>query len=302
MAYLYFPGCSLKGTSRAYDESLRAVFEALGAPLIELEDWNCCGATTYMSIDERQAFALAARNLALAEGQNPSPANGAELIAPCSACYLVLLKTQKRLATDASLGQRISAALKEEQLCYRGRVRVRHPLDVLVHDIGLQEISRRVRHPLRGMRVACYYGCQIVRPYAPFDNLHRPTTLDDLARALGAEPVDWALRTYCCGGSLTGTLPEVGVRLNYLLLKEAQRRGADCIITVCPLCQFNLEAYQDQIRRRYRDLSSMPVLYFTQLMGLAMGLPPKSLGMQRLMIPLIQPVGAAEKGGIHERA
>jgi heterodisulfide reductase subunit B len=302
MAYLYFPGCSLKGTGRAYEESLRAVFEALGAPLMELEDWNCCGATAYMSIDERQAFALAARNLALAEAQNPSPADGVELIAPCSACYLVLLKTQQCLATDASLCQRISTALKEEGLCYRGRVRIRHPLDVLVHDIGLQELSRRVQHPLRGMRVACYYGCQIARPYALFDDPHRPTTLDDLVRALGAEPVDWALRTHCCGGSLTGTLPEVGLRLNYLLLREAQRRGADCIITVCPLCQFNLEAYQDQIRRRYPDLNAMPVLYFTQLIGLAMGLPPQALGMQRLMVPLIQPVGAAAKGGVHGRA
>lgn len=302
MSYLYFPGCSLKGTGRAYEESLLAVFRALGIPLTELADWNCCGATAYMSIDEHQAFALAARNLALAESQG-SPVDGAvQLVAPCSACYLVLLKVQQCLAADVALCQEISIALKEGGHCYQGRVRIRHPLDVLVHDVGLQEIARHVRQPLRGLRVASYYGCQIVRPFSLFDRSHDPTTMDDLVRALGAEPVSWPLKTHCCGGSLTGTIPEVGLRLNYLLLREAQRRGADLMITVCPLCQFNLEAYQDHIRRRYPDLAPMPVLYFTQLLGIAMGLPPRELGLQRLVIPIGRLMAALSKEGAHARA
>lgn len=302
MTYLYFPGCSLKGTGRAYEESLIAVFQALGLPLEELADWNCCGATAYMSIDEHQAFALAARNLALAESQG-SPTDGAvQLIAPCSACYLVLLKAQQCLASDARLCREISTALSEGGHCYSGWVRIRHPLEVLVRDVGLPEIARRVQQPLRGLRVACYYGCQIVRPFALFDRSHDPTTMDELVRALGAEPIDWPLKTHCCGGSLSGTIPEVGLRLNYLVLREAQRRGADLIITVCPLCHFNLEAYQDQLRRRYPDLLPMPVLYFTQLIGMALGLPPRSLGLQRLIVPLKGHVAALLKEEAHARA
>lgn len=302
MTYLYFPGCSLKGTGRAYEESLLAVFRALGIPMVELADWNCCGATTYMSIDEYQSCALAARNLALAEEQNPNVDGIPQLIAPCSACYLVLLKAQRCLASAGSLSQEILRALQEGGHRYQGRVRIRHPLDVLVNDVGLKEIARHVRQPLRGLRVACYYGCQIVRPFASFDHPHYPTTMDELVRTLGAEPVDWPLKTHCCGGSLTGTLPEVGLRLNYLLLHEAQRRGADVVITVCPLCQFNLEAYQDQIRRRYPALASMPVLYFTQLMGLAMGLPARELGLQRLMVPMEKLAVASVRGESHARA
>ncbi|MCS6965094.1 CoB--CoM heterodisulfide reductase iron-sulfur subunit B family protein [Thermoflexus sp.] len=301
MSYLYFPGCSLKGTGRAYEESLLAVFRALGIPLAELADWNCCGATAYMSIDERQAFALAARNLALAEAQGASDNGAIQLIAPCSACYLVLLKAQRHLMTDTAFRQEMSGVLPGN-MGDPGQIRIRHPLDVLVHDVGLQEIARHVRQPLRGLKVASYYGCQIVRPFALFDRPHDPSTMDDLVRTLGAEPVDWPLKTHCCGGSLTGTMPEVGLRLNYLLLREAQRRGADLIITVCPLCQFNLEAYQDFIRRRYPDLAPMPVLFFTQLIGMAMGLPPRELGLQRLLIPVEGRMAALSKEGAHARA
>ncbi|MFN3928886.1 MAG: CoB--CoM heterodisulfide reductase iron-sulfur subunit B family protein [Thermoflexus sp.] len=302
MTYLYFPGCSLKGTGRAYEESLLAVFRALGIPLVELADWNCCGATTYMSIDEHQSCALAARNLALAEQQGPAEDGIPQLIAPCSACYLVLLKAQRCLASDSSLSREILHALQAAGHRYQSRVRIRHPLDVLVNDIGLKEIARYVRQPLRGLRVACYYGCQIVRPFALFDHPHYPTTMDELVRTLGAEPVDWPLKTHCCGGSLTGTIPEVGLRLNYLLLHEAQRRGADVVITVCPLCQFNLEAYQDQIRRRYPALAPMPVLYFTQLVGMAMGLPARELGLQRLFVPVGKLAMASVRGESHARA
>ena len=222
MKYLYYPGCSLKSTGRAYEESLLAVFRALRVPLEELEDWNCCGETAYMAVDEMKAFGLAARNLALAEDQNGAQkAEEVNLVAPCSACYLVLTKAQHYIDEYTEVGQTILPALQAAGLRYEGRVRVRHPLDVLVNDVGLDTFAAQVRRPLAGLRVACYYGCQVVRPYASFDDQDNPTTMDQLVRAMGAEPIDWPLKTRCCGGSLTGTIEEVGLRLSYILLKEA---------------------------------------------------------------------------------
>jgi heterodisulfide reductase subunit B len=277
--YLYYPGCSLKGTGRAYEDSLLAVFGALGVELKELDDWNCCGATAYMAVEELSAFALAGRNLALAEQDS------GELLAPCSACYLVLNKAQRYIAEYPETRQKVEQALKVVGLTYRGTTKIRHPLDVLVNDIGLKTISGKITQPLRGLKVVPYYGCQIVRPYATFDSQTHPVALDQLLKAAGAEVVNYPLKTRCCGGSQTGTLPEVGLRLVYILMREAHKRGGDVVATVCPLCQFNLEGYQDQLGGKYGDFVSMPVLYFTQLLGLALGLSAKQLGMQRSLVP-----------------
>jgi heterodisulfide reductase subunit B len=275
--YLYYPGCSVKGTARAYEDSLLAVFEALGVQLDELDDWNCCGATAYMSIDETQAAALAARNLALAD------ARGLDLVTPCSACWLVLLKTQHQLAERPALRERVGRAIERAGLRYAGTTRVRHPLDVLVNDVGIEAVAAKVRAPLEGVRVAPYYGCQIVRPYAVFDSQEEPRTLDRLLEACGAHVVDYRSRTRCCGGSQTGTIPEVGLSCVRSLVREAAAEGAEVIATVCPLCQFNLEVHQ----RRIRDdgHSPLPVLFFTQLVGLALGLSAKRLGLDRCIIP-----------------
>src|SRR3990170_2962650 len=201
MSYVYYPGCSLKGSAKAYEESLLAVFETLGEGLDELDDWNCCGATAYSSVDEKKAFTLAARNLALAEVGTQGSAS-VDLVAPCAGCYLVLLKTQRYLKEYAAVGERVDGALQAGGLRYDGRVRVRHPLDVLVNDIGVERIAAAVTRPLGGIRVACYYGCQVLRPYATFDDPHKPTSLDRLMEAVGAEPIDWPLKMRCCGGSL----------------------------------------------------------------------------------------------------
>jgi heterodisulfide reductase subunit B len=284
MSYAYFPGCSLKGMGKAYEESLLSVFDKLSIKMTEIDDWNCCGATSYNSMDEMKAFGLSARNLALAEKQ----LNGGEsldIVAPCAACYLVLNKTQHYLKEYPEIGQKVHGALGAAGLSYAGLVNVRHPLDLLVNDIGLDKVKAQVKQPLKGMKVACYYGCQIVRPYSTFDNQSDPQAMDQLMKAMGAEVIDWPLKTRCCGGSLTGTVQEVGVRLSYILVKEAQKRGADVIATACPLCQLNLECYQDKMRSWYNDSIKFPVAYFTQLMGLAYGIEGKKLGMQRLFIP-----------------
>jgi len=283
MKYSYFPGCSLKGLGRAYEESLLPVMRHLGAELVELEDWNCCGATAYMSVDEEKACILAARNLSIAQKAGPH-----DLLTPCSACYLVLNKTKHFLVDSPSIKQSVEGALKKANLAYGGNTPVRHPLDVLVHDIGLDVIKEKVVRPLKGLKVAPYYGCQVVRPYATFDDAWNPTTMDRLLATLGAEVVPYPLKTKCCGASLTGTVPEAGLRLTYILLKEAVRRGAHVIATICPLCQFNLDAYHDQIVRRW-GAARIPTVYFTQLMGLAFGMDPKTLGLQRNFIPFHLP-------------
>ena len=285
MSYVYFPGCSLKSTGRAYEESMITVFDALGIALPEIDDWNCCGATAYMSISELKAFALSARNLAIAERQG-NGSQGVDVVVPCAACYLGLNKTQHYLADNPGIRAKVNEALHAANLEYAGNARIRHPLDVLINDIGEAKVKEHVKKPLEGMKVACYYGCQLVRPYAEFDNQDEPTTMDRLMTALGAEVVDWPLKTRCCGGSLTGTVSEVGQRLSFLLLKEASKRGCDVIATACPLCQFNLECYQSTMNRNYNDSVNVPVAYFTQLMGIAFGLESKKLGLQRLFVPM----------------
>ncbi len=276
MKYLYYPGCSLKGTGKAYEESLLAVCRALEIDLQEIEDWNCCGATAYMAVDELQAHALAGRNLALA-GKN------AEIMAPCSACYLVLNKALHAIDENSQVKSRVETALKTAGLSIDPKIKVRHPADIFLNDIGINKIASKICAPLKGLKFAAYYGCQVVRPYAVFDDQVHPTAMDKLIEASGAETVPFPLKTKCCGGSLTGTIPEVGLRLSYIILKEAKKRGADAVVTLCPLCQFNLDGYQDQMRSRYDDIS-MPVLYFTQVLGLAMGLPADKLGLNRCIV------------------
>lgn len=279
MAYLYYPGCSLKGTGKAYEESLLAVFEKLGIPLAELPDWNCCGATSYMAVDEHAAFALAARNIAIADQHNM------DIIAPCSACYAVLNKAKDYIATYTEVRNKVYNALRKADLTYHGRAKIRHPLDVLVNDIGLDVIKEKVTHPLKGLRVFAYYGCLVIRPYNFFDHPCYPSTLDRLMETVGAESVDHHLRTKCCGGSLTGTIEEVGVRLVYIIVREAKKKGSHAIVTLCPLCQFNLEAYQKKAEKTYGEKLNIPVVYFTQILGIALGIPEERLGLNRLLIP-----------------
>ena len=285
--YSYFPGCSLKGSGRAYEESLGPVLRELGVKLEELDDWNCCGATAYMAVDELKACTLAARNLAIA-GKAGHP----EMIAPCNACYLVMNKTQHYMKESPKVARTVNQALATIGLKCNGGLAVRHPLDVITNAIGLDAVKRRVKLPLKGLRVAPYYGCQIVRPYATFDDQYNPKTMDRLLEALGATVVDFPLKTRCCGGSLTGTLPEPGLLCTYILLKEAKKRGADVIATVCPLCQFNLDAYHDKIEARFNQSVRVPTVYISQLMGLAFGLPNAEVALARNLVPM-KPLAAA---------
>jgi len=279
MKYAYYPGCSLKGTGRAYEESLLAVFAALGIEFEELADWNCCGATSYMSVDELSSFALAARNLALAEREKR------DIIAPCAACYLVLNKTQHYMHDYPDVNRVVTRALGSIGLTYSGRTKVRHPLDILLNDVGVKAIAAKVTKPLHGLKVAPYYGCQIVRPYATFDDQRNPTSMDRLLAACGAKVIDYSGKTECCGASQKGTLPAVGLDRIRRLLTAAQREGAEVIATVCPLCQFNLECFQDEASNGGPPIT-IPVMYFTQLLAWALGAPGETIGLQRSLVPV----------------
>jgi len=276
--YLYYPGCSLHSTSKSYDESSRAVCQALGAKLVELEDWNCCGATAYMGIKELTAFTVSARNLALAEK------TGKEIIAPCSGCYVGLNKTNNYLKEFPDVGKKVNAALSEGGLQYNGTVKVRHLLDVFTKDIGYEKVKQFVVKPLEGLKVGCYYGCQIVRPRNEIDDPECPETMEALLKACGAAPVDFAMKAFCCGGSLMGTEETIGLRLVKNLLHSAFRSGIKILVTPCPLCQLNVDAYQKRAGKKYGMEFNIPILYFTQLIGLALGIEPKKLGIGREII------------------
>ncbi len=276
--YLYFPGCSLKGTGIAYDESLRALFRLLGLPLEELPDWNCCGATSYMNICEDKAFLLAARNLAIAQ-----TLGALELITPCSACYLVLRKTVDYSWRYPEVRRQIEEAMKRAGLPFPSAVRVRHPLEVLCSDVGEAHIARAVKRRWSGGRIACYYGCQVVRPYAEVDDAYAPTRMDELLAAAGIPTVDYPVKTQCCGGSLTETVAAVGKDLNYVLLKEAERQGAEAIVTLCPMCQFNLDVHQAEIGRKTGASFDLPILLLPQVLGWALGGQWRALGLHRLL-------------------
>jgi len=293
MRYAYYPGCSLECTARAYDVSLRAVFQRLGHELVELDDWNCCGATAYMSVAETVALAVSARNLAIAQR------TGLDVVAPCSACFTVLAKTQRILRDQPQLRAWVTEALGEAGLTLEQWVRVRHPLDVIVNDIGLEDVALRATHSLAGARVAPYYGCQIVRPERGFDDREVPMWMDRLFERLGAEVVEYPPKVRCCGGMLMTTQEGVGLRCTYDLLAQALDSGANVIVTTCPLCHINLEAYQGKIRRAFKRDVRIPVLYFTQLLGLALGGTAAELGFDLNLVPFDVPTGQLALEAVH---
>ncbi len=279
MRYAYYPGCSLDATGRQYGESVRAVAAAAGMELVEIEDWNCCGATAYMSVNEVLSFSLTARNLANAAK------TGDPVVTPCNACFTNLKKTEAYLAEFPEVKAKVDKALAEAGLRYDGGVKTKHLLQAVVEDVGLGKVKALARLPLKGLRVAPYYGCQIVRPYAFDEDATDPTSMDRLIEALGGTPTYFPMKTMCCGGSLMGTREDVALRLCRNLLLCAKEGRADCIAVACPLCQLNLDAYQARINRTYGTDFNLPVLYFTQLMGLAFGLSPTALGLERSIVP-----------------
>ncbi|AMK10933.1 CoB--CoM heterodisulfide reductase iron-sulfur subunit B family protein [Pseudodesulfovibrio indicus] len=269
MRYAYYPGCSLTESAREFDVSTRLVMERLGCELVEIPDWTCCGASAAEPVSRLMNYALPARNLAIAE----QDMDGMDVLAPCAACYLNLLKVGREAVGDRHLHGRINEVLAASGLVYRGKARVRHLLDVLKNDVGAKIVEQKVTDSLKGMKIAPYYGCQILRPYPVFDDPGKPVSMEPFIEAMGGEVHRWDMGNRCCGASLMVGHPEVAIRSVAEILNAA--RGADAIATVCPLCQMNLEAYQAKAARA--GGRRVPVLYLTQLMGLAMGLDDKAM-------------------------
>jgi heterodisulfide reductase subunit B len=291
--YAYFPGCSLEKMALSYHLSAIETTGKLGVELKELEDWNCCGATTYFHVDELLAYTLTARNLAMAEKA------GLDLVAPCSACYKNSYFTNAYLKEDPDLAEHINFALEEDNLQFSGNIAVRHLMEVYVHEVGLEEVKSQVSSPLEGLKVAPYYGCQIVRPKKNgAEEVEQPQFFEDLLSAIGAEPIEYSpLKVHCCGGSLILTSRRAALSMVRNLLQSAADRDADVIATACPLCQVNLECYQKQVNQEFGTELSMPVMYFTQLVGLAMGIAPERLGIGKELVsatPVLFPTKRAE--------
>jgi heterodisulfide reductase subunit B len=270
--YSYFPGCSAEATASPLGISVLPVAKELGMDLVELEDWNCCGSTPYGSVDKLEATCIAARNLALAEK------TGLDLVTPCSNCYVVLDGANDILKENPTLREQVGKALAVAKLGYKGGVRVRHLAEVLYSDITPEVIGAKVTKPLKGLKVASYYGCQLVRPNG-FDDPESPHSMDELVASLGADVVPWQMKVQCCGSSLVMPEPEVALGLVNKILRNAQENGAQCLVTPCPLCQINLDVYQGQVNRLFKTKYNLPVLFLTQLVGVALGIKPEALAL-----------------------
>lgn len=280
--YAYYPGCSLETIAASYHLSAVETASKLGVELKEVEDWNCCGATPYSHCDEFLAQSLCARNLAIAER------DGLDLVAPCSGCFKNLHHANTHLKSDADLAEHINFALEEDDLHYGGSIAVHHLMQVFVNEVGLDAVREQVSHPLQGLKVAPYYGCHIVRPRkngATPEEAGNPRFFEELVTAIGAEPVEYSHRLRCCGGSLIATSRKAALGMLHELLRSAAAADAAVIATACPLCQINLECYQAEANREFGTDFTIPILYFTQLMGLAFGVKAKKLGIGREIVP-----------------
>ena len=274
-----YPGCSLETSSSHYLQSIKTVFDVLQIPFREIEDWNCCGATSVKSIDQHLNLLLSHKNLALAEKQGIR-----ELVVPCASCYFRLLGAEYELNNDKKLLDELNS---ESDLPYRGEVRVRNILDFFVNVTGLDLISKNVKNPLNGLTVACYYGCLNTRVplEKAFDTREYPMSMDKIVKTLGADVVNWSYKTDCCGASLFVTVSSIAEKLVGKVLKDAALRGVDCITVSCPMCQTNLDTKQNTIRKKYSIEYPLPVPFITQLMGLAFGCNQEDLGFGKNFVP-----------------
>jgi heterodisulfide reductase subunit B2 len=275
--YAFFPGCSLESTAWDYDWSTRAVCRALGIELTDIPDWACCGSTPAHASSESLALALPVLNLQKAESLH------LPVMTACASCYARLRTANHKVRSeteDRLRAQRLTGKV------YNGDVAVHHVLDVLVNHFGLDKVRAKVVRPLEGLRVACYYGCLLSRPpkIVAFDNPEHPICMEDLVAAAGAEPVAWPFATECCGASLSMTRTDVVNRLGHKLLSMARQAGAECIAVACPLCQMNLDMRQADAVKAHGEIPQTPVLYITQILGLALGLSFKELGIDALTV------------------
>jgi heterodisulfide reductase subunit B len=274
----YYPGCSLLGSSREFDESVRAVAQAIGLELVEVPDWNCCGASSAHVLDHKLSLALPARILAQAEA-----AGLTEVLAPCAACYNRLASARAELVADPAAAAEIAAII---EMPVTGRVKVVNVLEVL--DRFKDVIREKTVAPL-GRKLACYYGCLLVRPpkVVAFDRAEDPQSMDRMVTAAGAEAVPWNFKTECCGAAFSVTRTDLVARMSGRIVADAVKHGAEAIVVACPMCQSNLDMRRPEINAGLGTDYQIPVIFITQALGLALGLAPAALGLQRHMVPAL---------------
>lgn len=270
----YYPGCALHGSSNDYESSVRACLDALGVELRELSDWICCGATAAHSLNHTLAVALPARNLAIAQRDGLQ-----ELLAPCPMCSMELMKARCALASSSELRRSMSEIV---ELDVQGGTEVLNLIQVF-QKIGLEQIEKKLVRPLADFRPACYYGCLLTRPAATlqFDDCEQPSSMETIVRRLGAQPVDWNYRTECCGAGMTMADESTVLELSHKILTNAAEHGANCLVVACPMCHVNLDMKQADIDRRYACHHDMTVYYLSDLVGLALGLDERAIGIDR---------------------
>jgi len=282
MEIAYYPGCSLHASSEFYDIQSRIVFRQLGIDLKEIEDWNCCGATSAGKTDDFLAIALPARNLGIADAGGLS-----EIVIPCSSCYSRMIVARKMLADDPGLKNIINAELTKK---VEGKIKISSILEVLVPKANSGGIAEKLIKKLEGLNPACYYGCLLTRFPCEVDvpdNVENPQGMEIVCKAVGAKPIDWSYKTDCCGASAAVNDTDTSLFLMSKILKDALSRGANCFVTTCPMCQFNMDAYQDRIGENYGIQKKLPVYFITELLGIAMGFSPNEMLLDRHFIDTV---------------
>ncbi len=282
LKYALYPGCAAKGATPELFQSTMAIIGRLGIEVVELAAASCCGAGVVGEADPDTALALNARTFAQAERL------GLDVMTICGTCQGVMGAANKRLKAEPELLARINDVLARDGITYRGTVQVKHLLWIVVREVGLQTLRDQVRIPLRDFRIAPFYGCYILRPSwdLGFDDPETPTSLEKVIRAVGGEAVAYAGRTKCCGFPVILEKEAIAVAMAGTNMKEAKEEGAEVMVTPCPLCHMSLDIYQDRAGRAVQSKLNLPILHLPQLLGLAMGVPAKELGLARHLIPV----------------
>jgi len=277
MKYAYYPGCSSHSTARDMHESATAVARVLGIDLVELKGWSCCGATSAHQTDRILSDALPSANLLLAKEL------GLDTVVTCAACYSRMKTANHEVSSSPDIRARVADAVGQE---YDGSVKVRHFVEILLEDVGIDKLRKSFKRSLNGLKVASYYGCLLVRPnnVTGFDDAENPQSLDRLVEAMGGESLEWPCKVECCGGGLSLTRTDVAVKLSANIMDMAEAAGADCVAVACPMCQASLDLRRKDIDAVLGKKNAIPVLYITQLLGLCLGIPEKELGLNRLMV------------------
>lgn len=265
--------------------SVRESFGHLGIELVEVEDWCCCGSTPGHMTNELLSVALPTESIIWAQGK------GLDLVTPCAACFGALKTACFKLREDRELKEKVEEIVEAE---YKGTVTVRHAVEVMVKEYGLDKLKGQVKVNLSGLKAAVYYGCLLTRPpkVKEFDDPENPQILDNLINTLGGETVDWSHKTICCGASFAANDPKTAMKLSHDILAQAKKAGAKCLVVACPLCQSNLDLNQEDIEKEYGDSLRLPVFYFSQLLGLSLGLEPRALGLDK---NVVEPWGELNK-------